>query len=79
MTIERIRVVLGKPPFHLLLALLFGGAFVWPFFATMSPLHTWTFLYVTWGLAVLVLALFAAGRAASLSDDASTDDHPGAS
>jgi hypothetical protein len=79
MSLEHARAVLAKPPLHLLVALLLGGAFVWPFFATMSPRHTWFFLHSVWGLSVVAVALFAWGREPSASEDAAqAEGHDGA-
>jgi|HubBroStandDraft_2_1064218.scaffolds.fasta_scaffold492434_2 hypothetical protein len=70
MTLEHARAVLAKPPLHLLVACLLGGAFVWPFFAGMSPRHTWFFLHGAWVASVVAVSLFAWGRESSASDDA---------
>lgn len=56
-----LNVILGRPALHLLLALGFAVAFLWPIFAMTRPASTFHFLYGAWVLALA--ALFVVSRA----------------
>lgn len=66
-----LKTVLGRPAFHLLLALGFAVAFFWPIFALTRPAQTFHFLHFAW-LGSL-LALFAISRGAAPHSSTATD------
>jgi len=53
-----LHVILGRPALHLLLALGFAVAFLWPIFAMTRPANTFHFLYGAWILALAALFVF---------------------
>jgi hypothetical protein len=71
---EPVRKMLARPALHVVLALLFAGAFLWPMFAMEKPAHTFKFLYLGWGLCLVVL--FAVSRGVEVRDDEETEEDP---
>jgi len=69
MKIESARRLLGKPALHVLLALVFTGAFLFPMFAITGPRKTFWFLHGAWTLSALALFLISRG-----ADEESTDE-----
>jgi CDP-diglyceride synthetase len=56
-----LKLVLGRPALHLLLALVFAFAFFWPIFVMTRPAQTFHFSYASWIASLIVL--FAVSRA----------------
>jgi hypothetical protein len=50
-----LKLILGRPALHLLLAMAFAVAFLWPIFALTRPTHTFHFLYASWIASLIVL------------------------
>ncbi len=67
-----LSTILGRPALHLLLALAFAVAFIWPILAMTRPGQTFHFLYGSWMISLL--ALFAISRATP-TDAAETLNH----
>lgn len=67
-----IRMALGQPVLHLVLGALFALLFTWPLLAFDAPLDTWTFIYCTWAMAIVVL--FIASRGADAEEEEVVDD-----
>jgi hypothetical protein len=55
-----LRRTLGQPALHIVIALGFAVAFLWPIFVFSEPSHTFHFLYVAWLSSIL--ASFAISR-----------------
>lgn len=65
---QRLREILHQPALRFALGALFALLFTWPFLSIASPLVTWLFLFVVWGLCIGVMALLSLGRPPA-SDD----------
>jgi hypothetical protein len=55
----------ARPALHLLLALGFGAAFLWPIFAFTQPSKTFHFSYGAWLLSLVALFLVSRGGKAA--------------
>jgi hypothetical protein len=65
------RKILARPALHVVLALIFAVAFLWPIFAMEKPARTFNFLYLVW-MACLA-ALFFVSRGEEGKDDEDED------
>ena len=57
-----LRLVLGRPPIHLIAGAAFALLFTWPILAFENPLSTWAFMYFTWVAATAVLFVLSRGE-----------------
>jgi hypothetical protein len=48
-----LRRILGQPALHIVIALGFAVAFLWPIFVLTQPRHTFHFLYAAWFSSIL--------------------------
>ncbi|MEY4548222.1 MAG: hypothetical protein RL685_4417 [Pseudomonadota bacterium] len=55
----------ARPALHVLLALGFGAAFLWPIFAFTQPSKTFHFMYGAWLLSLGALYLVSRGGSAT--------------
>ena len=69
-------IILGRPALHLLLALGFSVAFLWPIFAMTRPVDTFHFLYGAWILAIA--ASFIISRAVPVESLSALNEAPNA-
>lgn len=76
MKLNNLRQLLGRPAFHGLLAAVFGGIFMWPFFVFSKPAATWAWLHLGWILCAVVM--FAVSRGEDARDDEEEDEAPSA-
>ena len=65
------RKILARPALHVVLALVFAVAFLWPIFALEQPARTFNFLYLVW--MVCLAALFFVSRGEEAKDDEDDD------
>lgn len=66
-----LRRILGQPALHIVIALGFGVAFLWPIFVLREPRHTFHFLYAAWLSSIL--ASFAISRGLPPEQTGDTD------
>lgn len=66
---EPIRHILARPALHVVLALVFAVAFLWPIFAMTNPAETFNFLYVAWFLSLVAIFIVSRGEEARDDDD----------
>jgi len=73
-----VRKVLARPALHVVLALVFAVAFLWPIFAMEKPARTFNFLYLVWFICLAALFAVSRGEEAREDDDQdASDDGPG--
>jgi hypothetical protein len=65
-----LRRILGQPALHIVVALSFAVAFLWPIFVLTQPRHTFHFLYVAWFLAIIASLALSRGQPSEQIRDA---------
>lgn len=69
-----VRKVLARPALHVVLALVFAVAFLWPIFAMEKPARTFNFLYLVWFICLAALFVVSRGEEASEDEDQDASD-----
>jgi hypothetical protein len=67
---------LGRPALHVLMALGFAAAFVWPMFAFTQPDQTVRFTYLAWMLSWATLFLISRGKGDAVDPNVVHDSMP---
>jgi hypothetical protein len=57
-----LRRILGQPALHIVVALGFVVAFLWPIFVLTQPRQTFHFLYAAWFSAIVASLALSRGR-----------------
>jgi hypothetical protein len=68
------RRILGQPALHIVIALGFAVAFLWPIFVFTEPRHTFHFLYAAWFSSILASFAISRGLPPEPASDAAGGD-----
>ena len=70
---RKLREALGNKALHFMLGALFAMIFSWPLFGFKNPFSTWVFMYGSWGVVVVLLAILSLSVDPVEDDDMDTD------
>jgi hypothetical protein len=73
-----LRSILGQPALHIVIALGFAVAFLWPIFVFTQPQHTFHFLYAAWFSAIGASFALSRGQPPEPTSDAEGGERQGA-